>query len=81
MMFLDQYSVVALEYHYYQNDCKYKELMAFNEHIDEDGNLIDESGEKATHALGTDKYQKNEADIHPMSRFNRQDVRNYYEDE
>ena len=34
-MFLDQYHVVTLEFHYYQNDCKYSVLDAQIENIDE----------------------------------------------
>lgn len=56
IMFLDQYSVIALEYHYYQNECKYYNLKTCDEHFDEAGELVDSYGNKVTHPLGTDKY-------------------------
>lgn len=37
IMYLDQYSVISLEYHYYQNDCKYLNMNPCNEHLDETG--------------------------------------------
>ena len=80
IMFLDQYSVIALEYHYYQNESKYYNLKPCNEHIDEEGVLVDEHGQKVTHPLGTDKYQLKEGDIHPMSSFDRKDIMHYHED-
>lgn len=80
-MFLDQYRVVALEYHYYQNDCKYSSLDAENESIDLNGNLIDGEGERISHKLGTEAYLKNEKKPHPMSSFDRQDVINYGDDQ
>jgi hypothetical protein len=80
IMYLDQYSVIALEYHYYQNDCKYYNLLECQEQINPDGDLIDTNGEKASHLLGTEKYQKDESTIHPMSAFSRNDITNYVED-
>lgn len=70
-MFLDQYHIVTLEYHYYQNDCKYSTLDAENESIDLNGNLIDGDGERISHKLGTENYLKNEKKPHPMSSFDR----------
>ena len=52
-MFLDQYNVVTLEYHYYQDDCKYTYLDLCNEHWNEEGKLVDADGEKVDHLLGT----------------------------
>jgi hypothetical protein len=79
-MYLDQYSVIALEYHYYQNDCKYLNLVQSDEHLNDEGELVDSTGEKVTHLFSTDKYQKDEDGIHPMSAFGRKDISNYVED-
>ena len=79
-MYLDQHSVIALEYHYYQNDCKYINMIQSNEHFDDGGTLIDEAGEKVSHLLGTEKYQENPLSVHPMSAFEKKDVTNYHED-
>lgn len=56
IMYLDQYSVIALEYHYYQNDCKYLNLMQCDEHLNDDGDLVNSNGEKVTHLFSTEKY-------------------------
>jgi hypothetical protein len=53
IMYLDQYSVVSLEYHYYQNDCKYINMLQSQETINQEGDLIDANGEKVSHLLGT----------------------------
>lgn len=76
-MFLDQYHVVTLEFHYYQNDCKYSVLDAQIENIDENGDLIDEQGNQVANKFAIEKYQKDPASIHPMSAFNREDIINY----
>jgi hypothetical protein len=55
-MYLDQYSVVALEYHYYQNDCKYINLLQCDEQVNEEGDLVCLNGEKASHKLGTENF-------------------------
>ena len=80
-MFLDKDNIVTLEYHYYQNDCKYSTLDAVVESIDLNGNLIDGDGERISHKLGTENYQKNEKKPHPMSAFDRQEVINYSDDQ
>jgi hypothetical protein len=43
-MYLDQYSIVTLEYHYYQEKCKYLSLSTIEETIDHNGFLVDEQG-------------------------------------
>jgi hypothetical protein len=70
-MFLDQYSVVTLEYHYYQNNCTYTELELCEEHLNGSGKLVDEDDEEVDHLLGTHDYNKDEYKIHPMSAFDR----------
>ena len=57
-MYLDQNSVIALEYHYYQNDCNYINLKECDEHLNDDGELVDSTGEKVTNLFSTEKYQK-----------------------
>ena len=52
-MYIDQSTVVTLEFHYFQNDCKYTNLQPLNEHIDSHGKLVDENGNDADHLLGT----------------------------
>jgi hypothetical protein len=76
-MFIDQYNVVTLEYHYYQNNCKYTHLEQCDEHIDESGKLVDEDGEEVTHLLGSELYQQDHTKIHPMSAFSREGILNY----
>jgi hypothetical protein len=52
-MFIDQYSIVTLEYHYYQNNCTYSTLDPLNEHYNEQDKLCDSDGEELDHKLGT----------------------------
>ena len=75
-MFLDQYNIVTLEYHYYQNNCQYTYLNACDEHIDENGKLVDEDGEEVKHSLGTETYR---ADLqqYPCNAFERSGNINY----
>ena len=77
-MFIDQYSIVTLEYHYYQNDCKYSTLNACDEHIDHMGNLVNIDGDRVINKCGTENYQKDGACI--MSTFDRDGVVNYKDD-
>jgi hypothetical protein len=53
-MFIDQYSVATLEYHYYQTDCEYRTLELCDEHINDEGKLVDFDNEPVDHKLGTD---------------------------
>ena len=78
-MYLDQYSILALEYHYYQSDCKYSKLVQCEEHINEQGIWVDSKNpdQPVKHKLATEKYQGPGEDIHPMSSFLREDLRNY----
>ena len=55
-MFIDQYSIMTLEYYYYHNQCKYSYLTAQSEHIDENNDLVDDFGKKVKHKLGTHGY-------------------------
>jgi hypothetical protein len=55
-MFLDQYHVLTLEFHYYQNDCKYSTLEPLNETIDKNGDLIDEQGNQVKNKFALEKY-------------------------
>jgi hypothetical protein len=59
-MYLDQGTVVALEYHYYQDSCKYTNLCRIVEHIDGRGRLVDQHGHECDHLLGTQEYQAGE---------------------
>ena len=43
-MYLDKDTIVTMELHYYQNDCKYSTLRAVDEHIDHNGHLVDNDG-------------------------------------
>lgn len=52
-MYIDQYQVVTLEYHYYQNDCEYHELERCDEFVNPEGKLCSIDGEEAEHKLGT----------------------------
>jgi hypothetical protein len=79
-MFLDQYTVVTLEYHYYQNECKYSSLAPLDEHIDHNGNLVDIKGEKVNHKLGTQNFNTDESKIHPMNAFDRTGIINYIDE-
>lgn len=76
-MYLDQYNILALEYHYYQNDCKYTHLAQCDEHINDQGIWLDSDEKKVTHLLGTEKYQLPGEEIHPMSSFAREDILNF----
>lgn len=42
-MYLDQNSIVTLEYHYYQNDCTYTKLQPCEERWNENGVLVDQN--------------------------------------
>lgn len=56
-MYLDSQNVITLEYHYYQDDCKYTKLQALNEHIDVDGKIVDENGKPVLNMLATEQFQ------------------------
>ena len=45
-MFLDQYHIMTLEYHYYQNECKYHNMLQCDEQLNEEGVFVDSSGNK-----------------------------------
>ena len=60
-MFVDQYQVVTLEYHYYQTDCVYHELNKCDEYVNEEGKLCSLDGEEVDHKLGTEDYQNDSA--------------------
>ena len=79
-MYLDQYNVITLEYHYYQNDCKYHNMMQCDEGLNHLGELVDREGNKVTHLLATEKYQSDPSTIHPMSNFERHEITNYVQD-
>lgn len=55
-MFLDQYNVMTLEYHYYQDNTMYTYLEPLDERRTEEGQLVDADGEKVEHMLGTECY-------------------------
>lgn len=55
-MFLDQYNVMTLEYHYYQDNTMYTYLEPLDERWTEEGQLVDADGEKVEHMLGTECY-------------------------
>lgn len=78
-MYIDQYSIMTLEYYYYHNQCKYSYLNAHSEYINETNDLVREDGTLAKHKLGTHLYNQNQDDIHPMSAFERDKVTNYYD--
>ena len=59
-MFIDQYNILTLEYHYYQNDCKYSMLKKDPYSIDHSGTLRDPEDEKVKHLLGIERYQKDD---------------------
>ena len=69
-MYLDQYNIVTLEYHYYQENCIYTTLNQCEEHIDDNGVLRDEDGEEVHHELGCESY-KVDPHKYPMSSFER----------
>jgi hypothetical protein len=69
--------VLTLEFHYYQNDCKYSTLEPQNETIDKNGDLIDEQGNPVINKFALEKYQKDQSSIHPMSAFDREDIVNF----
>ena len=75
-MFLDQYHVMTLEFHYYQDDCKYSYVEAQKQMIDSNGTLVGEDGSPILTKFGLEDYQKDESSISPMSAFNREDIQN-----
>ena len=58
-MYLDSQNVITLEYHYYQDSCKYTKLRELKEKINADGVLIGEDGVRVTNVLGTEEFQMN----------------------
>lgn len=52
-------------------------LQPLDETIDENGDLVDAQGAKVVNKFSIEKYQKNEDKIHPMSAFERDDIKNY----
>ena len=52
IMFLDQTTAIATEFHYFNNDCIYTNFISYKENLI-NGELINEDGEKADHLLGT----------------------------
>ena len=78
-MFIDQYNIVTLEYHYYQNDCKYSTLEPIVDIMNDEGKLVDEEGEPVEYKLGTESYNLDEENIHPMSAFARSGVTNFFD--
>ena len=58
VMFLDKNTLIAHEYHYFQNDCKYYHLRQF-EQYEENGKIYDQDDNEVCHLLGTDLYQNN----------------------
>ena len=78
-MYIDQYSILTLEYYYYHNQCKYSYLTPSEESIDENNDLVDENGKPVEHKLGTHLYNYNQDEVHPMSSFPRDKVTNYYD--
>lgn len=72
-MYIDQGTIVTLEFHYYQNDCVYTTLEKQNEQII-DGKLCDSEGKEAEHLLGTHNY--NDANLNPNNMFMRKDIKN-----
>lgn len=76
-MFIDQYYLMTLEYHYYQNDSQYIQLQRLDESIDENGELVDALGNKVLNKFAIEKYQIESCKVHPMSSFDREDVVNF----
>ena len=58
-MYLDSQNVITLEYHYYQDNCKYTKLKALNEHINADGILVDKMDKPVLNMLATEQFQMN----------------------
>jgi hypothetical protein len=52
-------------------------MLQCDEQLNEQGEFTDSMGEKVQHLLGTEKYQSDQANIHPMSAFERTNVFNY----
>lgn len=77
VMYLDQYNILTLEYHYYQNDTKYHNMLLCDEQLNEQGEFTDIAGNKVQHLLATEKYQDDPTSIHPMSAFERKNATNY----
>jgi|OM-RGC.v1.036672676 hypothetical protein len=55
-MYLDSSNIITLEYHYYQTKCKYTKLIAQDEHIDEDGKLVNSNDQPVSYMLNTELF-------------------------
>ena len=55
-MYLDGVTVITLEYHYYQNGCKYSKLIAQDEHFDEEGKLVNSNEQAVSYMLATEQF-------------------------
>ena len=80
-MYIDQHTVVTIEYHYYQNGVQYTHLGVVDESINAQGKLVGPDGNpKPPYALGTDNYQADMTkEVNPNSHFDRCDLRNLYD--
>ena len=72
-MYIDQNTIMTLEFHYYQNDCQYTLLEKQKERIIDD-KLCDSNGNEVEHLLGTHKYD--DENINPNNMFDRKDIVN-----
>jgi hypothetical protein len=56
-MYLDQHHVVTLEFHYYQNGCRYHNLIEVERKETNDGGFVDMDGKPLTDILGLHRYR------------------------
>lgn len=76
VMYLDQFSIVAFEYHCYQPKVQYNKLGKLNQHINAEGVLVNQFGIPIENYLRTHEFQKS-GNVRKMSNFKPEGVKNY----